>query len=228
MALALHTVALPTKWSTEPEMIGNCDACDRQNVPVSNCRSPSGETTQCFLCQGDTNPDPYGEMQMIKQHVEQPEELGPMGICDCGFAADACGTNPCMRKKIHLAGLTPGSKWPNTGQPAPAAPSSASVAGDTRSADAPRKALDGAGWPQHIRSRLSTEIIRFDDAGAGDDHPVKGITMGHIRRWFEQVEEYEVRLLIIADAASERGLLDPTLRLAHKFAEFHEGDDSAY
>ena len=35
-----------------------------------------------------------------------------MGICDCGFTADECGTNHCMRKKIHLAGMTPGSKWP--------------------------------------------------------------------------------------------------------------------
>jgi hypothetical protein len=90
---------------------------------------------------------------MIKQHVEQPEGSEPMGVCDCGFTADECGTNPCMRKKIHLAGLTPGSKWPNTGQPAPAAPSSASVAGDTRSADAPRKALDGAGWPSRLSSK---------------------------------------------------------------------------
>lgn len=43
-------------------MIGNCDACDRQNVPVSNGRSSSGETTQCYLCQGDSSPDPYGEL----------------------------------------------------------------------------------------------------------------------------------------------------------------------
>jgi hypothetical protein len=35
--------------------------------------------------------------------------------CDCGFAAEHCGTNPCQRKKVHLAGLTPGSKWPWTG-----------------------------------------------------------------------------------------------------------------
>lgn len=51
-------------------------------------------------------------------------------------------------------------------------------------------------------TKLSTEIISFDDAGADDDHPVKGITMGHIRRWFEQAEEYEVRLRIIAEAAA--------------------------
>lgn len=39
--------------------------------------------------------------------------------------------------------------------------------------------------------RLSTEIISFDDAGADDDHPVEGITMGHIRRWLDAVEEAE-------------------------------------
>lgn len=32
--------------------------------------------------------------------------------CECGFSRDACATNPCLRKKVHLAGLTPGSKWP--------------------------------------------------------------------------------------------------------------------
>ncbi|MET4187663.1 hypothetical protein ABIB86_000388 [Bradyrhizobium sp. JR1.7] len=32
--------------------------------------------------------------------------------CECGFAKEACATNLCMRKKVHLAGLTPGSKWP--------------------------------------------------------------------------------------------------------------------
>lgn len=37
--------------------------------------------------------------------------------CDCGFSAEVCATNPCMRKKVHRAGLTPGSKWPDTGSP---------------------------------------------------------------------------------------------------------------
>jgi len=51
-------------------------------------------------------------------------------------------------------------------------------------------------------TKLSKEIITFSDAGAPDDHPVKGITMGHIRRWFDVVEEYEARLRIIAEASS--------------------------
>lgn len=33
--------------------------------------------------------------------------------CECGFAREACATNHCLRKQIHLAGLTPGSKWPD-------------------------------------------------------------------------------------------------------------------
>lgn len=48
-------------------MIGTCDNCDRHNVPVRHfsvdyeCGIGS-DTTQCFLCTGDTDPDPYGEM----------------------------------------------------------------------------------------------------------------------------------------------------------------------
>ena len=43
-------------------MIGNCDACERKNVPVSNVRSSSGETTQCFICQGGSDADPFCEL----------------------------------------------------------------------------------------------------------------------------------------------------------------------
>jgi hypothetical protein len=51
--------------------------------------------------------------------LPQPREAEPVGTCDCGFAPDICATNSCLRKKIHLAGLTPGSKWPNTASPSP-------------------------------------------------------------------------------------------------------------
>lgn len=37
--------------------------------------------------------------------------------CDCGFSAEVCATNRCLRKKTHLAGMTPGSQWPDTGTP---------------------------------------------------------------------------------------------------------------
>jgi hypothetical protein len=38
--------------------IGSCDCCDRQNVPVT-----SGDVTACFICQGEDDPDPYGELE---------------------------------------------------------------------------------------------------------------------------------------------------------------------
>jgi hypothetical protein len=47
-------------------MIGSCDCCDRKSVPVchfgSDETSAQCETTACFICQGDTEIDPYGEM----------------------------------------------------------------------------------------------------------------------------------------------------------------------
>jgi hypothetical protein len=45
-------------------MIGNCDNCDRQNVPVSNGQFCGCDTTQCFICQHDVA-DPYGELEEL-------------------------------------------------------------------------------------------------------------------------------------------------------------------
>lgn len=70
-------------------MIGNCEACDRQNVPVSNCRSSSGETTQCFICQGEDFPDPYGEMPEMKEGGQCPYCGGP--TVNVGFEFITCG-----------------------------------------------------------------------------------------------------------------------------------------
>jgi hypothetical protein len=67
-------------------MIGNCDACDRKNVPVSNCNSSSGETTQCFLCQGDTDPDPYCEVE----HDRSGKIIGD-GETGYNFSCSKCG-----------------------------------------------------------------------------------------------------------------------------------------
>lgn len=47
-----------------------------------------------------------------------PQPSGEAVACDCGFSAETCAQNPCQRKKVHLARLTPNSKWPNTGSPA--------------------------------------------------------------------------------------------------------------
>lgn len=50
-------------------MIGACDICDRQNVPVSRFRATAAypETSACFLCQGEEDPDPYGELKEDEQ-----------------------------------------------------------------------------------------------------------------------------------------------------------------
>lgn len=39
-------------------MIGNCDCCDRTNVPVAKANVP-GEPLACFICRGEDDPDPY-------------------------------------------------------------------------------------------------------------------------------------------------------------------------
>lgn len=44
-------------------MIGSCDCCERTNVPISRGEVTGIETYACFICQGDTDPDPYGEME---------------------------------------------------------------------------------------------------------------------------------------------------------------------
>lgn len=46
-------------------MIGSCDCCDRQYVPVSKFSATAAypEGVACFLCQGDDDLDPYGELE---------------------------------------------------------------------------------------------------------------------------------------------------------------------
>ena len=57
--------------------IGTCDNCSCENVPVSHLEGTyCGDTTQCFLCQGDNDPDPYGE---IEERVEPCSACGGDG-----------------------------------------------------------------------------------------------------------------------------------------------------
>ena len=48
-------------------MIGSCDCCDRQHVPVSQFRADQNsaqcETVACYRCQGEDDADPYGELE---------------------------------------------------------------------------------------------------------------------------------------------------------------------
>jgi hypothetical protein len=36
--------------------------------------------------------------------------------------------------------------------------------------------------------------LDFDDAGASDDEPVRGVLMGHIRQWHDQAERLKLAL----------------------------------
>lgn len=80
--------------------IGNCDCCDRRNVPGSVVNCP-GEPFACYPCQDDV-PDPYceieqacfacnGEGRDIRTGVVYEPGCGHahMGDVDCG-PCDAC------------------------------------------------------------------------------------------------------------------------------------------
>lgn len=50
-------------------MIGSCDNCDRQRVPVMHGSFCGCETTQCYVCNGDVE-DPYGELDEAGDSAE--------------------------------------------------------------------------------------------------------------------------------------------------------------
>ena len=53
-------------------IIGTCECCDRTGVPISRINQVFGiETFACYVCLGDTDPDPYGELVQA-QEEEQP------------------------------------------------------------------------------------------------------------------------------------------------------------
>lgn len=59
--------------------IGNCDCCDRRNVPGSVVNCP-GEPFACHICQGDSDPDPYGEFD---ERIEACDTCNGDGVFDC-------------------------------------------------------------------------------------------------------------------------------------------------
>ena len=64
-------------------MIGNCDACDRKNVPVSKVNVP-GEPIACFICQGGADPDPYCETEPALLEAAKKLLVGAsVGSCTC-------------------------------------------------------------------------------------------------------------------------------------------------
>ena len=38
------------------------------------------------------------------------------------------------------------------------------------------------------------QLLDFDDAGASDDEPAKGVLVGHIREWHDEVERLKTAL----------------------------------
>jgi hypothetical protein len=73
--------------------IGDCDCCPRTNVPGSVINCP-GEPFACHICQGDDDPDPYGEMEID---------------CECDGegceACSGCGTIWIMTEPVTLADI---------------------------------------------------------------------------------------------------------------------------
>jgi hypothetical protein len=41
-------------------MIADCETCDRKQVPCKSCQE--SQRAVCFICQGDSDPDPYREL----------------------------------------------------------------------------------------------------------------------------------------------------------------------
>lgn len=76
-------------------MIGSCEICDRQNVPVSHYNEcyAHPEVDVCFLCQGQDDPDPHSEM-------EEPAVCDMSQCPQCGLKAETlehrfCEQSPC-------------------------------------------------------------------------------------------------------------------------------------
>lgn len=60
-------------------MIGACDCCSRQEVPLShfNVDGEGGpEAFVCYLCQGENDPDPYGELEGSPKWAEDNGQFG--------------------------------------------------------------------------------------------------------------------------------------------------------
>lgn len=55
---------------------------------------------------------------------------------------------------------------------------------------------------------VATEPLEFDDAGADDAEPVKGVTMGDIRSWHDQIERLRHELAVATSPRSplEKGV----------------------
>jgi hypothetical protein len=59
-------------------MIGRCECCDRQNVPISHIDTVFGiEAFACYLCLCEDNPDPYDELPPVGSFFDIPNDCSP-------------------------------------------------------------------------------------------------------------------------------------------------------
>jgi hypothetical protein len=78
-------------------MIGTCDNCDRQNIPVSHLDGTyCGDTTQCFLCQGDSDADPYGEFEEALMQVDRGLSRETAVMCAVDRSSEIAGQIICI------------------------------------------------------------------------------------------------------------------------------------
>ena len=79
---------------SEEAMIGACDCCDRQNVPVTHIDTVGGvEAFACYLCLHESEPDPYGELP--KPCTCHPAD-NPPKPCAQKYAFSECVTHAAM------------------------------------------------------------------------------------------------------------------------------------
>ena len=50
-------------------MIADCETCDRNQVPCKSCQD--SQRAICFICDGDSDPDPYGELEPTADEMEE-------------------------------------------------------------------------------------------------------------------------------------------------------------
>lgn len=60
-------------------MIGSCEACGKNHLPVRRFEMSGMESVQCFRCVGDAEADPHGEMAECECILCLAEQ-GPMHL----------------------------------------------------------------------------------------------------------------------------------------------------
>lgn len=74
-------------------MIGECEICERKNVPCSSCEE--SQRTICFLCQGDIA-DPYCEIDGALMQVDRGFSLETIVMCSVDLSSGIAGQIDCI------------------------------------------------------------------------------------------------------------------------------------